>query len=67
MMLSIAADETFDIGVDTGSPVSEAYQSPFKFTGTIRSVVIDVGPTVLSRADQETLRKTELLAKLAKQ
>jgi hypothetical protein len=31
----VSADETLDIGEDTGTPVSEDYHVPFKFTGTI--------------------------------
>jgi arylsulfatase len=36
-------DETFDVGEDTGTPVSEDYDVPFKFTGTIAKVVVDIG------------------------
>jgi hypothetical protein len=32
----ISADETLDIGEDTGTPVSEDYQVPFKFTGALK-------------------------------
>jgi len=35
-------NETFDIGCDTITPVSEAYESPFQFTGTIKRVLVDV-------------------------
>ena len=37
-----SANECFDIGIDLGSPVSEAYydKAPFKFNGTIESVNI---------------------------
>lgn len=37
-------DETFDVGFDTGSAVSETYEElmPFDFTGTLNSVTIDV-------------------------
>lgn len=34
--------EGFDIGLDTVTPVSKLYQSPFKFTGTIKRVIVDV-------------------------
>jgi arylsulfatase A-like enzyme len=37
-------DETFDIGEDTGTPVSLDYDVPFKFTGAIEKVVIDLKP-----------------------
>ncbi len=39
-----SADETFDIGRDTGSPVSDEYESPFEFNGTIKDVVINLHP-----------------------
>ena len=31
----LSADETFDTGLDTGSPVSDLYASPFKFTARL--------------------------------
>ena len=37
-------DETFDIGEDTGTPVSEDYDVPFKFTGTIEKLVVNLKP-----------------------
>jgi len=36
--------ETFDIGEDTGTPVCLKYEVPFKFTGRIDSVTIDLKP-----------------------
>jgi len=33
-------DETFDVGADLGSPVSDAYQVPNAFTGTIDKIVL---------------------------
>jgi arylsulfatase len=36
--------ETFDIGEDTGTPVNLKYDVPFKFTGSIDSVTIDLKP-----------------------
>jgi len=35
-------NETFDVGCDTVSPVSDLYQSPFAFTGRIIKVMVDV-------------------------
>jgi arylsulfatase len=37
-------DETFDVGLDTGTPVVEEYasQMPFKFTGTMDKFTIDL-------------------------
>ncbi len=34
--------DTFGIGEDSGQPVTNAYQPPFKFTGEIEKVVVDV-------------------------
>lgn len=34
--------ETFDIGLDTGTPVDETYRCPFAFSGEIHAVVIDI-------------------------
>ena len=39
-----SADETFDIGMDTGSPVSRDYKSPNAFAGKIENVTFDLGP-----------------------
>jgi len=36
----LSLDETLDVGEDTGTPVSEDYRVPFKFTGTLNKVVI---------------------------
>jgi arylsulfatase len=37
-------DETFDVGMDTGTPVVEEYagQMPFKFTGTLDKFTVDL-------------------------
>jgi arylsulfatase len=36
------ANESFDIGCDSCSPVSDAYETPFAFTGRIFRVAVDV-------------------------
>jgi len=45
--------DTFDVGMDTGSPVSEAYTAPFAYTGTIRKVEITLKPGALTARDLE--------------
>jgi hypothetical protein len=52
-----SADETFDTGLDTGSPVSNLYQSPFKFTGTLNRIEINLTPTKLGAKEQEQIEK----------
>jgi arylsulfatase len=38
-------DEGTDVGLDEGTPVTEAYASPFAFTGTIRKVTVAITPS----------------------
>ncbi len=40
--IRISLDESFDIGEDTGTPVNLSYDVPFKFTGKIEKVTIDL-------------------------
>ena len=35
-------NETFDVGCDTVSPVSDMYESPFPFTGKLEKVTIEL-------------------------
>jgi hypothetical protein len=53
----ISADETLDIGDDTGTPVSEDYQVPFKFTGALKKVAIQLTDATLSPEDEAEIRK----------
>jgi arylsulfatase len=46
MPIRFSFDETFDIGADTGTPVSEDYDVPFPFTGTIEKVTVELTPSV---------------------
>jgi arylsulfatase len=41
---AFTASETFDVGVDLGSPVSPDYaqKAPFRFGGTIRQVTVEL-------------------------
>ena len=40
----ISLDETLDIGLDTGTPISEDYQVPFAFTGMLKQFTIELKP-----------------------
>jgi arylsulfatase len=60
-----SADETFDTGEDTGSPVSDLYKAPFRFGGTMKKVEIDLSPEKLGAADLEKLRKAFVRFRLA--
>ena len=44
-----AWDETFDIGIDTGTPVDDSdYQVPFAFTGKLEKITFDLGETLMT-------------------
>jgi arylsulfatase len=51
----LSLDETLDCGEDTGTPVVEAYHVPFKFTGELKKVVIELGKSGLTASDEKAL------------
>jgi hypothetical protein len=53
----ISADETLDFGEDTGTPVSEDYKVPFKFTGTLNKVIINLEEAKLNAEDQKAVEE----------
>ena len=60
-------DESFDVGMDTGSPVIDEYDAkmPFKFTGTLKKVEVKLGEDKLpakARADLQRLRSEHALS-----
>jgi arylsulfatase A-like enzyme len=57
------ADETFDVGVDTRTGVSQDYQVPFAFDGKIDRLTIKLGPMQLSGADQAKVREATARAR----
>jgi arylsulfatase len=54
-------NETFDVGCDTVSPVSDLYESPFPFTGEIIKVMVDVSEATF----EELAAQHELRARVA--
>jgi arylsulfatase A-like enzyme len=52
-------DENFDIGADTGTPVADDYQVPFKFTGKLNKLTLKIDRPQLSTADIEKLRQAQ--------
>jgi arylsulfatase len=44
----MSLDETLDCGEDTGTPVSEDYRVPFRFTGKIDRVAVRIGDAALT-------------------
>ena len=57
--LRFSMDETFDVGEDTGTPVNLSYDVPFKFTGQIERITINLGQMKLGAADQKKLQDVE--------
>jgi len=53
--LTLPLDETFDIGLDTGSGVDDSYKLPFRFTGTIDKLTVKLGPSQMLPADQKAV------------
>jgi hypothetical protein len=51
--------------MDNGSPVSENYQPPFAYAGTIKRVEINVRPSTFNAGDIQTIRNAERSAVLA--
>ena len=49
--------DTFGVGSDTGSPVSDTYKPPYPFTGKIERVDIELGPRDLSPEDEKKLHE----------
>jgi arylsulfatase A-like enzyme len=61
----ISADETLDIGEDTGTPVSEDYHVPFRFTGDLKKLAIqltDAPLTAKEQAEVERMRANNALS-----
>ena len=54
-----SADEGADVGVDEGTPVTEGYAVPAKFTGTIYKVTIDLkeAKTAIAEVEQQAVRE----------
>ena len=40
--LGFSADETLDVGIDTGTPAADAYEGTFPFTGKIGTVTFNL-------------------------
>jgi arylsulfatase len=51
IMLGLASGVA--VGADPGSPVTDQYQAPFDFTGTIHSVTMDVSGELIQDTEAE--------------
>jgi arylsulfatase len=53
----MAIDETFDVGIDTRTPVDDSYELPFRFTGTINKLTFKLGPSEMAENDQTNMQE----------
>ncbi len=60
----LSLDETLDCGEDTGTPVSEDYHTPFKFTGDLKKVVITPGKSGIAASDEKRLKEAKRVVAL---
>jgi arylsulfatase len=61
----MSLDETLDIGEDTGTPVSEDYKVPFKFTGDLEKVTINITEEKLTEEQLEQYRQGRVRSAIA--
>jgi hypothetical protein len=61
----MSLDETLDIGEDTGTPVSEDYKVPFKFTGKLDKVTINISEQKLTEEELEKYRQGRVRSAIA--
>ena len=60
--LIMTIDETFDVGLDTGTGVDDSYTLPFRFTGTIDKLTFKLGPSQMTAAEQRAIEEKVALA-----
>ena len=59
MPLVMQWDENFDIGADTGTPISDDYKVPFPFTGNLVKLTLDIERPKLTPEDKKMLEQTQ--------
>jgi len=53
-------DENFDVGADTGTPVTDAdYQVPFRFTGKLNKLTLTIDRPKLTPEDEKKLMQAQ--------
>ncbi len=50
-------DETFDVGVDTRTPVDSSYDIPFRFNGKIDKLTFKLGQSQLTAAEEQHVKE----------
>jgi arylsulfatase A-like enzyme len=60
----MAIDETFDVGVDTRTPVDDRdYKLPFRFNGKLNKLTFNLGPVVISEPERKAMHESIIRAK----
>ena len=59
-----SADEGTDIGLDEGTAVSSSYPVPFRFTGKIHKVIVELKPATTATTSEEEKRRKEAALKV---
>ncbi|KAA5542780.1 sulfatase-like hydrolase/transferase [Roseiconus nitratireducens] len=62
----MSLDETLDIGEDTGTPISEDYEVPFKFSGEIEKVTIKITEHELTEEQLRQYRQQQVKAAMSR-
>ena len=52
-------DENFDIGADTGTPVANDYQVPFRFNGKLDKLTLNIDRPKLTPEDEKRLSEAQ--------
>ena len=55
--LLMSIDETFDVGIDTRTPVDDSYKLPFRFTGKINKLTFNLGREQMTAEEREEMQK----------
>jgi arylsulfatase len=63
--MMFSADEGTDVGADDGTAVTEAYAVPFKFTGKIGKVTIELKETTTTAANEAEKARRQAAVKAA--
>jgi hypothetical protein len=59
------APETFDVGVDTRQSVSDDYSVPFRFTGKLVKLTVNLKPEPMSAEEQRLFNEAAMQVNLA--
>lgn len=53
----MSIDETFDIGIDTRTPVDDSYKLPFRFNGKINKLTYKLGREQVTAEERAVMQK----------